>query len=366
MSGKVKVLIVDDSALVRKALSQLLSSDPGIQLLGAAADPIFAERHLKEEWPDVIVLDLEMPRMDGLTFLRKLMREHPTPVVICSSLAQEGAQTTLDALAAGAVTVVAKPTSGIKEFFEHDAKGLLDSVKAAAGSNLKPLTRPRERIVRRSHAAARPADGSHPGASRVARGLGGSSERIVLIGASTGGTQAIESLLRELPAAAPPIAIVQHMPPKFTGPLAERLNRVCAIDVKEAQSGDRLRPGRALIAQGGRHLVIVRSGAQYHMDVIDSEPVNRHRPSVDVLFDSASALGGGPQFLAMLLTGMGADGAKGLLGLKLTRAHTIAQDESTCVVFGMPREAIRLGAAAQVLPLPSMAGAIMEFASRND
>ena len=363
MNKKIKVLAIDDSALVRKVLSTLLSGDPDIELLGSAADPIFAERYLKQEWPDVIVLDLEMPRMDGITFLRKLMREHPTPVVVCSSLAQRGTQTTLDALAAGAVATVTKPTSGVKEFFTRDGQELLRTVKAAAGANLRPLARARQGKEPRPRVPANSGARIRTSTARELVSLGGSSERIVLIGASTGGTQAIEAVLRNLPGSAPPIAIVQHMPAMFTGPLADRLNQVCAIEVKEAESEDRLRPGRALIAPGGRHLVVVRSGAHYYVEITDSEPVNRHRPSVDVMFESAATRGGGSHFLAILLTGMGADGAKGLLAMKLTRAHTIAQDEESSVVFGMPREAIRLGAAERVLPLSAMAGAIMDFAA---
>lgn len=364
MSKNIKVLVVDDSALVRKALSQLLSTDPDIELLGSAADPIFAERYLKQTWPDVIVLDLEMPRMDGITFLRKLMRERPTPVVVCSSLTQAGTQTTLDALAAGAVAVVAKPTSGVKEFFTHDGQELLRTIKAVAEANLRQFTRTRQGNSSRLTGAGSPAGRVRSTRSRAATAsLGDSSEHIVLIGASTGGTQAIEVVLRNLPGSAPPIAIVQHMPATFTGALAERLNQICAIEVKEAESGDRLRAGRALIAPGGRHLVVVRSGAHYHVDITDTEPVNRHRPSVDVMFESAATRGGGSHFLAILLTGMGADGAKGLLAMKLTRARTIAQDENSAVVFGMPKEAIRLGAAERVLPLSAMSGAIMDFAA---
>lgn len=360
MSKKINVLMIDDSALVRKALSYLLSSDPEINLLGAAPDPIFAERYLQKEWPDVIVLDLEMPRMDGMTFLRNIMREHPTPIVVCSSLTQEGAQTTLDALAAGAVTTVAKPTSGIKDFFTGGGQHLIDVVKAAAGANLRPLTH--NRAPERIRPKLSPTFPLTTPATRHTA-LNVSSERIVLIGASTGGTQAIEAVLRELPETVPPIAIVQHMPPHFTAALAARLDNICAISVKEAASGDRLRPGRALIAPGGRHLMIARSGAQYYVEVTDTERVNRHKPSVDVLFHSAATLGGGPHFQAVLMTGMGYDGAKGLLALKLTRSHTIAQDEASSVVFGMPREAIRLGAAARVLPLSEISSAIVEFTS---
>jgi len=356
MNETISVLIVDDSALVRKALTNLLDGDPDIQVLAAAPDPLFAERYLRKRWPDVIVLDLEMPRMDGMTFLRKIMRERPTPVVVCSSLTQNGTQTSLHALAAGAVGTFAKPTSGIRNFFASDGHDLVDLVKASAGANLEPLAR--------SHSTPHQEDVSRPDRPPVEHGAAGPGVgRVVLIGASTGGIQAIETVLRALPATAPPIAIVQHMPPQFTSALAARLDHVCAVSVKEAEPGDWLQPGQALIAPGGKHLALAQSGARYTVDITDTEPVNRHKPSVDVLFRSAARLGGGPGFLALLLTGMGTDGAKGLLSLKLTRARTIVQDEKSCVVFGMPREAVRLKAAGRILPLSGMSRAILAFAS---
>ncbi len=351
--SKIGVLIIDDSALLRRAFGRLLGADPGLEVLGAAADPIFAERYLARQWPDVIVLDLEMPRMDGLTFLKRLMRDRPTPVVICSSLTQTGARATLEALANGAFATVAKPHSGLQEFFQRQGPELVATIKAAAQANLPSsvAVAPRGQAPRPLPRRLPAATGPRPGA-----------ERIVLIGTSTGGVQAIERLLGDLPAQCPPLAIVQHMPAYFTKALAERLDHLCAMEVDEAQSGDQLLPGRVLIAPGDRHLLIQRSGRNYRVRLEDSPPVNRHRPSVDVLFHSAARVGGGANMLALLLTGMGADGAAGLLALRRTGAHTLAQDEASSVVFGMPRAGIEKGGAEAVLPLERMGAAVMGFA----
>ena len=351
--NKIKVLIVDDSAVVRQVIGAMLSEAPDVQLLGACADPILAQERMKRDWPDVIVLDVEMPRMDGITFLRQLMATRPTPVVICSTLTERGASTTLDALAAGAVAIVTKPKLGLKQFLEDAAEELLRTVRAAARANLRRIAPARPGAAPLAAASAKlTADAIL--AQGSGRAMTQTTERVVAIGTSTGGTQALEEVLTALPRVSPGIVIVQHMPEKFTAAFAARLDGVCRIEVKEAETNDRVLPGRALIAPGGRHLLLRRSGAYYHVDVVDGPPVNRHRPSVDVLFRSV-AKAAGANALGMLLTGMGDDGAAGLLEMRNAGARTLAQDEQSCVVFGMPKEAIRRGAAERVLPLASMA-----------
>ena len=359
----IRVMIVDDSAVVRQVVRQALSADPGIQVISAASDPLFALEHMKREWPDVIVLDIEMPRMDGLTFLRKLMAEHPTPVVICSSLAASGSDAAMNALAAGAVSIITKPTSGLKQFLEDSSNDIVQAVKAAARANIRRLARPaagtpaaapRPRLSADAVIPATPAGGLGSGAGMVR-----TTERFVAIGTSTGGTQALEAVLTRLPAVAPPIVIVQHMPERFTAMFAERLNGLCAIEVREARHGDRITPGRALIAPGGKHMMVTRSGAQYTVEVVDGPLVNRHRPSVDVLFRSCAKFAG-RNATGIIMTGMGDDGARGLREMHDTGATTYAEDESTCVVFGMPKEAIRLGGVDHVLPLDRIPEAIMQ------
>ncbi|MFC0679944.1 chemotaxis response regulator protein-glutamate methylesterase [Lysobacter korlensis] len=347
MTGRpVKVFLVDDSAVVRQVLQALLGSEPDLQVIGSASDPIFALQKMAHDWPDVIVLDIEMPRMDGLTFLRKLMAERPTPVVICSSLAGNGTQTAMQALAAGAVEIITKPTMGLKDFLEDSADQLRAAVRAAARSRPRAL-----QVARLQAGTAAPV----PGSGAMAQ----TTERIVAIGASTGGTQAIERVLTALPRVAPGIVIVQHMPERFTASLAERLNQLCAIEVREARNDDRVLPGLALIAPGGRHMQLRRSGAHYQVQVLDGPPVNRHRPSVDVLFRSV-ARNAGRNALGVILTGMGDDGARGLREMMDAGANTIAQDEASCVVFGMPKEAIRLGAARSVLALDEIPRALLQ------
>ncbi|CAA9341308.1 MAG: Chemotaxis response regulator protein-glutamate methylesterase CheB [uncultured Lysobacter sp.] len=338
-----KVFLVDDSAVVRQVLHALLDSEPDLQVIGSASDPIFAMQKMASDWPDVIVLDIEMPRMDGLTFLRKLMAERPTPVVICSSLAGSGTQTAMQALAAGAVEIITKPTMGVKGFLQESAEQLRAAVRAAAHS--------RPRASNTSHAAV-------PAAPTA---MAKTTERIIAIGASTGGTQAIEHVLVALPRVCPGIVIVQHMPAQFTASLAQRLNALCRIEVREACDGDRVLPGLALIAPGGRHMQLCRSGAFYKVQVLDGPPVNRHRPSVDVLFRSVARFAG-RNATGVILTGMGDDGARGLREMVDAGAETIAQDEATCVVFGMPKEAIRLGAARSVLPLGRISAALQHSA----
>ncbi|MGA8138074.1 MULTISPECIES: chemotaxis response regulator protein-glutamate methylesterase [Pseudomonas] len=344
----IKVLIVDDSAVVRQVLSATLGQASGIEVIGVAADPLFAMEKMSRQWPDVIVLDVEMPRMDGITFLKKLMAEHPTPVVICSTLTEKGAKTTLQALAAGAVSIVTKPQSNLRQFLNDSTDELIHAVKAAAKANLKRVLAP-EVLPRLTADAILPA-----GSTAMAR----TTENIVALGTSTGGTQALEQVLRVLPRVCPGIVIVQHMPEKFTAAFAERLNQVCEIEVREARHGDRVMPGRALIAPGGSHMLVKRNGAQYQVDIVDGPPVSRHRPSVDVLFRSV-ARGAGSNALGIIMTGMGDDGARGLKEMRDAGARTLGQDEPSCVVYGMPREALKLGAVERELPLEQIAGAIL-------
>lgn len=299
-------------------------------MIGAAADPLFAMQRMKRQWPDVIVMDVEMPRMDGLTFLKKLMAERPTPVVICSSLTQKGAETSMAALSAGAMAVVGKPGSGVKRFLlEEAAAEIAGAVRAAAMGNARKLMRTadvRQRLAAPTAVSPSPA-----------------TRNIVAVGTSTGGTQALEHLLIDLPRTAPGIVIVQHMPEKFTASFAKRLNEICEIEVREACDGDWLRPGLALIAPGGRHMLLKRQAAHYQVVVRDGPLVNRHRPSVDVLFRSV-AQNAGAHALGIIMTGMGDDGARGLKLLREAGARTLAQDEASCVVYGMPKEAVKLGA----------------------
>jgi two-component system chemotaxis response regulator CheB len=335
---------VDDSAVVRQTLTEVLSSDPGIEVIGTAGDPFVAAERIGEQVPDVITLDIEMPRMDGLTFLKKLMSQHPIPVVICSSLAEEGAESTFRALEYGAVEIITKPRMGTKQFS--------DAVKAAAASN--------PRILRASH-TVQPKLTADAVLAPATHAMAETTEKVVVIGASTGGTEALKTVLEAFPADTPGIIIVQHMPELFTRAFANRLDGLCAITVKEAESNDTVLRGRALIAPGNHHLLLKRSGARYYVEVKDGPLVCRHRPSVDVLFRSAARYAG-RNVVGVILTGMGDDGARGMLEMKQAGATTIAQDEATCVVFGMPKEAIKLNGVDKVLPLQSIAGAILTCA----
>jgi two-component system chemotaxis response regulator CheB len=341
----IRVMVIDDSAVVRQVLTGLLAQAPGIEVMAAVADPLLAIERLKLDWPDVIVLDVEMPRMDGITFLRMVMQQRPTPVVICSTLTDKGAKTTLEAMAAGAVAIVTKPKVGLKQFLSEAADELLTTVRAAAKANVRRLAagRPQPMVPVARHTA----DVILP---PTARAMTQTTERVVALGTSTGGTQALEEVLTTLPRVCPGIVIVQHMPEKFTAAFAARLDSLCQISVKEAEHNDRVVPGRALIAPGGRHMLLKRSGAQYFVEVIDGPLVNRHRPSVDVLFRSV-AKSAGANALGVIMTGMGDDGAAGLLEMRNVGARTAAQDEDSCVVFGMPKEAIKRNAAEKVLPL---------------
>jgi two-component system chemotaxis response regulator CheB len=346
--NKIKVMVVDDSAVVRQVISGALAKERSIEVLAAVADPIFAMQRMRSNWPDVIVLDVEMPRMDGITFLRKIMSERPTPVVICSTLTAAGAETTMQALAAGAVTIVTKPKIGVRNFLLDVSADLVEAVKVASRANLRNL-RP-----------AVPVERAVPSTAALKE----TTERVVALGTSTGGTQALELVLAALPRSSPGIVVVQHMPEKFTAAFSERLNDLCEIEVKEAQDNDRVLPGHALIAPGGKQMTLKRSGALYYVEVKDAPPVNRHCPSVDVLFRSV-AKHAGRNALGVIMTGMGHDGARGLLDMHQAGARTVAQDEASCVVFGMPKEAIKLGGAEKVLPLHAIPAEISLYAARN-
>ncbi|MGX9566713.1 protein-glutamate methylesterase/protein-glutamine glutaminase [Pseudomonas sp. CFBP 5748] len=353
MSKKINVLLVDDSAVVRQVLLAILSDTPDIHVMGAASDPIFAMDKLAKEWPDVIVLDVEMPRMDGITFLKKIMSERPTPVVICSSLTPKGAETTLQAMAAGAVEIITKPTSGLKSFLLESAPELVAAIRAAAQVNVRNLGKrpaPLTPAIKLTADAILPAANGHAMAQ--------TTERIVALGTSTGGTQALEAVLTALPRVCPGIVIVQHMPEKFTASFAARLNSLCQIEVREARNNDRIHPGLALIAPGGKHMMVTRSGAFYHVQVVDGPLVNRHRPSVDVLFRSVAKFAG-RNATGIIMTGMGDDGARGLKEMLDAGSTTVAQDEASCVVFGMPKEAIKLNAAQRVMGLQEIAQVIL-------
>lgn len=357
----IKVFVIDDSAVVRQTLAHLLQGDPEIELQGSAPNPLIAVPMLRKRRPDVLLLDIEMPGMDGITFLRQQMAEAPIPTVICSTLTTEGSKMALEAMAAGAVGVVAKPRLGLKQFLEDSRRELVTALKTAARS------RPRQVLAQpaRSGAAVGAAAGSAAAAAAPRPGLHSLSvNKPVLIGSSTGGTQALEVVLGALPADTPGIAIVQHMPEKFTAMYADRMNGICAMNIREAKDGDRLERGVVLIAPGGRHLQLRKAGGQYFAKVVDGPPVNRHKPSVDVLFKSVADCAGG-DVLAIMLTGMGDDGARGMKLLHDGGARTVAQDEASCVVFGMPKEAIKLGGVDQVLPLDRVAAAILQFDARG-
>ena len=340
-----KVLIVDDSAIVRKILSKQLDAHPSIEVIATAPDPYIARDKIVTLNPDVLILDVEMPRMDGVTFLKKLMKYHPMPVIIFSSLTPQGSKTAVEALASGAVEVLAKP--GPSYSVGDACKQLCQTILAIPkGSFPKPVSAPA--------APAAPAEPAH---------LLETTHKIIAIGASTGGVQALTCVLSSMPADSPGTLVVQHMPAQFTRSFAERLNETCAVQVKEAADGDHIIPGRVLIAPGGYHMVLQRSGASYYVAIKDGPAVCHQKPSVEVLFNSVAKYAGA-NAVGAILTGMGNDGAKGLLALKEAGAHTIAQDEATCVVFGMPREAIRLNAAEAIVPLEKISAALIQFARR--
>jgi len=354
MTKKIKVMVVDDSAVVRKVMSGILGADPDIEVIGTAPDPIFAIEKMRKNWPDVVTLDVEMPRMDGITFLAQLMKERPTPVVICSSLTTAGAETTLQALAAGAVSIITKPGLGVGDFLEDSSDNLVAAVKAAARANMGAVQR---NAQAQEHARTQQPN-PNLGAAAPRMAMAQTTERIVAIGTSTGGTMALEVLLTELPRVCPGMVIVQHMPEMFTAAFASRLNGLCQITVEEAKDGQRVLPGLALIAPGGKHMQLARSGAQYIVEVRDGPPVNRHRPSVDVLFRSVAKYAG-KNAMGVIMTGMGDDGARGLKEMHDVGSYTLAQDEASCVVYGMPKEAVKHGGVDKILPLSALAGAMM-------
>ncbi|MDG5799394.1 chemotaxis response regulator protein-glutamate methylesterase [Marinilabiliaceae bacterium ANBcel2] len=342
---KIRVLVVDDSAVVRQSLSSILETDPQIEVMGTAADPLIAVKKIMKEIPDVITLDIEMPRMDGLTFLRKIMSQHPIPVVVISSLTQEGTEVAMKALEYGASEIIGKPAMNAAQFFNDSKIILCDAVKAASQaklSRLKISNPPAAEIIIPKHTADIIIE------KGVTKTKISDTEKIIVIGASTGGTEAIRKILNAMPPRMPGIAIVQHMPEGFTKSFAASLNRSSKLEVKEAENGDKLYQGRVLIAPGNFHMLLKRSGKEYSVEIKQGPLVNRHRPSVDVLFRSASRYAG-QNATAILMTGMGSDGAKGLLELKEAKAETIAQNKETSVVFGMPREAIKIGAAKKIM-----------------
>jgi len=350
----VRVFVVDDSAVVRQAITHILAGNAEVELVGTAPNPLLAVEAIRKSVPDVLLLDIEMPGMDGLTFLRQIMASNPIPTVICSTLSTEGSKIALEALAAGAVAVLAKPKLGLKQFLDDSRREMIQTLKAAAKS------RPRLRTTVADSAMVRPASGRAPVLSSI---HAFAMNKPVVIGSSTGGTQALELVLTSLPADAPGIAITQHMPEKFTAMYAQRLSGICAMKVREAKDGDRLERGLALIAPGGLHMQLRKSAGQYYVHVADGPPVNRHKPSVDVLFKSASECAG-RDALGIIMTGMGDDGARGMKVMHDGGARTIAQNEETCVVFGMPKEAIKLHAVDEILPLELIAKAILQFDSR--
>lgn len=350
---KLRVLIVDDSASVRQVLKEILESDPQIEVMGVAPDPYVAVERIKAEVPDVITLDIEMPRMNGVTFLEKIMAQHPIPVVICSTLTGAGSDVALAAMEKGAIEIITKPKLGAREFFEESRIRICDVIKSAGRARL--------RKGQPVHVSANPkltADVvlAKPNSNAMIQ----TTEKVVAVGASTGGTEALREFLQAMPLDAPGIVVVQHMPEEFTARFAQRLDAICRISVKEAEDNDSVIRGQALIAPGNRHLLLKRSGARYFVELRDGPLVSRHRPSVDVLFRSAARYGG-RNVVGVIMTGMGDDGAKGMVEMKQAGAFNIAQDEASCIVFGMPAEAIKLHAVDKVLPLNQIAHEVVRL-----
>jgi two-component system chemotaxis response regulator CheB len=353
---KIGVFIIDDSAVVRQTLAEILSEDPEIEITGYAADPIFAMEKIKKNRPDVLTLDVEMPRMDGIAFLRQMMvSPDPIPAVICSSLTDKGTDVALRALEAGAVGVIAKPRLDVKGFLEESKTMLIDAVKGAARARLRKIPPLKAQPKLTADAV-------------ISRGSTGdiieTTDKVIAMGASTGGTEALREILEAVPPGLPGIVIVQHMPEHFTAAFAKRLDGICRIEVREAANGDRVRPGLALIAPGNKHMTLKRNGAQYFVEISEGSLVSRHRPSVDVLFRSVARYAG-PNAAGVILTGMGDDGAAGMLEMKQAGSGTLAQDEASCVVFGMPKEAIKRGAVEKVIPLSVVASSLVSRFGTN-
>ena len=351
---KIRVLVVDDSAMVRQTLQAIFADTDDIEVVGTAADPFAAAEQMRRNVPDVITLDIEMPRMDGITFLRKLMSQHPIPVVICSSLAEDGAKTTLSAIEFGAVEIITKPKIGTRQFLEESKVRITDAVRAAAQANLQKLRKPLHLQPKLTADAVLP---------QATRAMDVTTDKVIVMGASTGGTEALRVVLQALPMDIPGIVIVQHMPENFTRSFAERLDSICAVNVKEASNGDTVLRGHVLIAPGNYHTLLKRSGARYYVEVREGPLVSRHRPSVDVLFRSAARYAG-KNALGVILTGMGDDGAKGMKELHDLGAITIGQDEASCVVYGMPKEAYELGAVDIQKPLEQIPAEIVRQVAR--
>ncbi len=353
MAKKIRVLIVDDSAVVRQTMTEILNSDPQIEVMATAADPFIAAERIRHEIPDVITLDVEMPRMDGITFLHKIMSQYPIPVVMCSSLADSGSETALKALEYGAVEIIQKPRLGTKVFFEESRLRICDAVKAASQARLRRVSAVQHQVAPKLTADVIM---EKPSSKAMIQ----TTEKVVVVGASTGGTEALRVFLESLPADCPGIVIVQHMPEGFTRAFSQRLDGLCKISVKEAADNDTVVRGRALIAPGNHHLLLKRSGARYYVEIKDGPLVSRHRPSVDVLFRSAARYAG-KNAVGVIMTGMGDDGARGMLEMKQGGAATIAQDEASCVVFGMPNEAIKLGGVDYVRPLDAICREVLRL-----
>ncbi len=350
MINKLKVLIVDDSAVVRQTLEEVLSSDPAIEIMDTAADPFIAAEKMQKQVPDVITLDVEMPRMDGITFLKKIMSQHPIPVVICSTLAEERSETVMKAIEYGAVEIIQKPKLGTKQFIEESKILICDAVKAAASARPK-------KISKTIHVAPKLTADAVLAKSKN-RAMVKTTETVVAVGASTGGTEALRIMFEALPSDAPGMLVVQHMPENYTRAFAQRLNNSCQVSIKEAQNNDTVLRGQVLIAPGSHHMLLKRSGARYYVEIRQGPLVSRHRPSVDVLFRSAARYAG-KNVVGVIMTGMGDDGAKGMLEMKEAGAYNIAQDEATSVVFGMPNEAIKLGGVDKIVPLENIAGSVL-------
>ncbi|HMA65122.1 MAG TPA: chemotaxis response regulator protein-glutamate methylesterase [Chitinispirillaceae bacterium] len=352
MNNKIRVLIVDDSAVVRQTLTSIISDDPELEVMGTAGDPFQASEKIQKEVPDVITLDVEMPRMDGLSFLKKIMSQHPIPVVICSSLTVEGSDTLYKAIQYGAIEIITKPKMGTRIFLEESKIKICDCIKAAAKADLKKLSF--------MHSESRPKYSADAVIAKPKTILTETTEKIIALGASTGGTEAIRFFLEQLPLDIPGMVIVQHMPETFTASFAKRLNEICDVTIKEASNNDTVLRGHVLIAPGNKHMLLKRSGARYYVEITEGPLVNRHRPAVDVLFRSTARYAG-KNAMGIILTGMGDDGAKGMKEMFDAGAFTVAQDADSCVVFGMPKEAIEAGGVSKILPLDKIASEVTRF-----